>query len=649
MSIVNPNGRDIRPQSPASISSARRQPGNDWAPNLGAIPDNAPYDLPPPAASFTQHSNRSVPSLPSERLNVNPELAPNQPYDPTASLDSFNALHITEPVGRTSSAGSYGDPVQRSASSMSSRIPRHANTMPSSYLHSPDPSFMTANDAASVHSAGGSSYAGYEADAGASLYSADGSYAAASEPAPPVDYNNGYYTQQGDYTQHQGGQGYSQYPPQNNGPYQNQASFSSNQSAPYVSTSQGGYGQQDYGYAQSDYSSYNSPTSYDGPEFEGRPSMNRLGTAASVTPSSAKSKAVDLNAPPYTKEYIDQYRQRIKADPDPEAHFLYAKYLIDAARKIRATAKDQRSAKKYSEVLVGEALKVVRRLATQGQAYDEAQFFLANCYGTGALGLQVDHERAYHLYLQAAKQNHAASAYRVAVCNEIGAGTRKEPPRAAAFYRKAASLGDTAAMYKLGMILLNGHLGEAPNPREAINWLKRAAEQADQDNPHALYELALLHQNPQGTLVQYDPAYAKHLFTQAAQLGYIPAQFRLGQCFEFGALGCPVDPKRSIACGWYLTGSEGILKQSDSEAYLWARRAANKGLSKAEYAVGYYAEVGIGINQDIDFAKRWYMRAAAQGNKRAMNRLTEMKRQGNKRVNVARPTRQQAKDECVIF
>ena len=39
---------------------------------------------------------------------------------------------------------------------------------------------------------------------------------------------------------------------------------------------------------------------------------------------------------------------------------------------------------------------------------------------------------------------------------------------------------------------------------------------------------------------------------------------------------------------------------------------------------------------------------AAQGNKRAMNRLTEMKRNGNKRANMARPTRQDAKDECVI-
>ncbi|KAJ7043379.1 HCP-like protein [Mycena alexandri] len=399
-------------------------------------------------------------------------------------------------------------------------------------------------------------------------------------------------------------------------------------------------------------------------ELDLRPPLNRAGTTFSATPTSVKSKAVDLSAPPYTKEYIDQYRQRIKADPDPESHFLYAKYLIDAAKNIRMQAKDQRSAKKYSELLITEALKVIRRLATQGEAYDEAQFYLANCYGTGALGLPVDHERAYHLYLQAAKQNHAAGSYRVAVCNEIGAGTRREPSRAASFYRKAASLGDTPAMYKLGMILLHGSLGEQRNPREAINWLRRAAEQADEDNPHALHELGLLHES--GENVPQDPLASKNLFTRAAHLGYTPSQFKLGQCYEYGSLACPMDPRRSIAwytkaaekgdseaelalSGWYLTGSEGVLKQSDSEAYLWARRAANKGLSKAEYAVGYYAEVGIGIKQDIEFAKRWYMRAAAQGNKRAMNRLTEMKRMGNKRSGTgARPTRAEARDDCII-
>lgn len=620
-----------------------------------------------------QHNNRSVPSLPSEQQQLYPDDGPGhaqQPYDPTATLNNFNALHISDPVARATSAASYRDPVPRAPSSMSShsaRQPRHATTLPSysPYPHSADPSYATANDGASSYSRD-SAYGGYEADGAQSIHSQDTGYA-------PADWNNGN-GDYGVYNNPSDGHGYLQ--PSQSGPHHgsdpyspqyaaSQASLPSSQSVPYGVSSGSGYAQSEYGgYAQSEYS-VTSPTSHDTAEFEHRPSMQRMGTAVSVVPSTAKSKAVDLNAPPYTKEYIDQYRQRIKADPDPEAHFLYAKYLIDAARKIRTTAKDQRAAKKYSEVLIGEALKVVRRLATQGAAYDEAQFFLANCYGTGALGLQVDHERAYHLYLQAAKQNHAASAYRVAVCNEIGAGTRKEPPRAAAFYRKAASLGDTAAMYKLGMILLNGHLGEGSNPREAINWLKRAAEQADQDNPHALYELALLHQQPQGALVPYDPVYAKHLFTHAAQLGYIPAQFRLGQCYEFGALGCSVDPKRSIAwytkaaekgdpeaelalSGWYLTGSDGILKQSDSEAYLWARRAANKGLSKAEYAVGYYAEVGIGIKQDVEFAKRWYMRAAGKHllpipvKPTAKTLCSPGKQESHESVNGDETTRQQA-------
>ena len=42
---------------------------------------------------------------------------------------------------------------------------------------------------------------------------------------------------------------------------------------------------------------------------------------------------------------------------------------------------------------------------------------------------------------------------------------------------------------------------------------------------------------------------------------------------------------------WYLVGSPGVLPQSDTEAYLWAKKAAEMGLAKAEYAVGYFTEV----------------------------------------------------------
>lgn len=92
---------------------------------------------------------------------------------------------------------------------------------------------------------------------------------------------------------------------------------------------------------------------------------------------------------------------------------------------------------------------------------------------------------------------------------------------------------------------------------------------------------------------------------------------------------CPVNPRQSIAwyskaavqeehqselalSGWYLTGSEGVLQQSDTEAYLWARKAAQAGLAKAEYAMGYFTEVGIGAPANLEDAKRWYWRSACE-------------------------------------
>jgi TPR repeat protein len=224
---------------------------------------------------------------------------------------------------------------------------------------------------------------------------------------------------------------------------------------------------------------------------------------------------------------------------------------------------DAKSVRKYRDSLLQEALKLVKRLAMQGSglgkpAYADAQFFLANCLGHGALGLTVDHEKAYNLYVQASKQNHPAATYRTAVCNEVGAGTRRDPARAVLFYRKASALGDTAGMYKLGMILLNGLLGQPKNPREAVTWLKKAAAQADEENPHALHELAALYEKPQEFLqngqpvpspVVRDEAQARELYTQAAQLGHSPSQYKLGSCYEYGSLTCPVEPRRSIA--WY--------------------------------------------------------------------------------------------------
>lgn len=46
-----------------------------------------------------------------------------------------------------------------------------------------------------------------------------------------------------------------------------------------------------------------------------------------------------------------------------------------------------------------------------------------------------------------------------------------------------------------------------------------------------------------------------------------------------------------------------------------------KGLPKAEYAVGYFTEMGIGCRRDPLEANVWYVKAADRGDERAKQRL----------------------------
>lgn len=49
------------------------------------------------------------------------------------------------------------------------------------------------------------------------------------------------------------------------------------------------------------------------------------------------------------------------------------------------------------------------------------------------------------------------------------------------------------------------------------------------------------------------------------------------------------------------------------------------GLPKAEYAVGYFTEMGIGCRRDALEANVWYVKAAEHGDERAKKRLQTIK------------------------
>ncbi|KAK2591638.1 hypothetical protein QQS21_010680 [Conoideocrella luteorostrata] len=381
---------------------------------------------------------------------------------------------------------------------------------------------------------------------------------------------------------------------------------------------------------------------------------------------------------PVTAQQLERLRMAIKINPnDQESALRLARRLIEAADVLAPKLPDPKQRLKARDRYLVDAHKVLKKLSNaQNQ---EAMYTLADGLGKGLFGNEPDNKEAFTMYQSAAKLGHASAAYRTAVCCEIGhedgGGTRKDPLKAMQWYKRAATLGDPPAMYKVGMILLKGLLGQQRNPREAVGWLKRAAERADAENPHALHELGLLYESAQpNDAIIRDERYALELFQQAANLGYKFSQFRLGLAYENGQLGVERDHRQSIywysqaaqreehqselaLSGWYLTGSSDVLNQSDTEAYLWARKAAVSGLPKAEYAMGYFTEVGIGVAANLEDAKRWYWRAAAQDFPKARDRLEELKRVGRsgparqrERISRSGIERQQQQDgDCIIM
>lgn len=195
-----------------------------------------------------------------------------------------------------------------------------------------------------------------------------------------------------------------------------------------------------------------------------------------------------------TQEGLERLRQASKSNPsDRKTQLLLAKKLVEAASGLtdEDSRADSKTTNRNCERFTSEAYKIVKRLAQHG--YPDATFFLGDCYTRGSLGLQTDAKEAFAQYQSAAKAEHAQAAYRVAVCCEIGldegGGTKRDAVKAMQWYQRAAILGDTPAMYKLGVIQLKGLLGQPRNAKAALTWLQQAAARGDKENPHALHEL----------------------------------------------------------------------------------------------------------------------------------------------------------------
>ncbi|PLB37151.1 putative chitin synthase activator (Chs3) [Aspergillus candidus] len=342
------------------------------------------------------------------------------------------------------------------------------------------------------------------------------------------------------------------------------------------------------------------------------------------------------------QQTFDMYRANVKKTDDPAVQYDFAVFMVNATLETPAGQSPGDGAAAITRLnLLKEARSILQRLADR--SYPFAQYYLADGYASGLFHKgKEDYDRAFPLFVAASKHGHVEACYRTALCYEFGWGTRVDAARAQQFYRQAASKNHPGALLRMAKACLAGDMGLGKRYREGIKWMKRAAESSDEQYPAAPYELGLLHEQGYGDDVFADPAYAAQLFTKSADLGHAEASYRLGDAYEHGTLDCPRDPALSIhfytgaaqgghalammaLCAWYLVGAEPVLEKDENEAYEWSKRAANLGLAKAEYATGYFTEMGIGCRRDPLEANVWYVKAADQGDERATHRIAAIR------------------------
>lgn len=128
---------------------------------------------------------------------------------------------------------------------------------------------------------------------------------------------------------------------------------------------------------------------------------------------------------------------------------------------------------------------------------------------------------------------------------------------------------------------------------------------------------------------------------KSAFLGFSKAQLKMGSAYEICSLGCDFSPSLSLHYNvlaarqgeaeaemaiskWFLCGYDGLFQRNDQVAYEYAQRAASGGSGTAEFAMGYFHEIGVHVPVDLEIARGWYSKAAKKGNKDAVARIAEI-------------------------
>jgi TPR repeat protein len=352
------------------------------------------------------------------------------------------------------------------------------------------------------------------------------------------------------------------------------------------------------------------------------------------------------------EEVLDRARPIVLKSTDPEMQLAWAQDALSwvevaNASHLRQQAESGQPARsmtpKIEHQLRVDAISIVNFLADQH--HPKAEFMKGMWLEFGKFGFRVDKREAFLAYKRAAERNYARAEYRIGMQYESSENAMK----AIEHYRKGVVMKDSASHYRLGMMTLLGQHDTPQDFAHGIDLIRYAADTADENAPQGAYVYGLLlgRELPNITIpdeyLPYDINEAKHFIEKAAYLGFAKAQLKMAQAYELCQLGCEFEPALSLHYNalasrqgeaeadmaiskWFLCGYEGIFEKNEELAFTYAKRAASAKMPTAEFALGYFYEIGVYVPIDLHESEVWYQKAADHGNKDALGRIDSIKK-----------------------
>lgn len=323
---------------------------------------------------------------------------------------------------------------------------------------------------------------------------------------------------------------------------------------------------------------------------------------------------------------------------------------------------------------IEEAIAQIVQIASHPTPSAEALYARGDLLAGGQFPTYVakDLRSAFSDFERSARMGWAPSWFRIGRDYE----TLGDIARAKTAYGRGVQMNDVSCLYRMGMAKALGQLDLPQDLTEGMSLLQMAADSATVDAPHPAFIYGLIlagelshvpvpleafadssHSTP--TRASLAPL-AREYIERAAYLNLAAAQAKCGWCYEHAQLSFPFDPLLSVQyysvasqggepeadmalSKWFLCGAEGCFDKNEDLAFTFAERAAQHHLPTAEFAMGYYNEVGIGTPMNLAAARDWYTQAAAQGNQDARDRLARL--QASLHSAVSRAQHQQHLDE----